>query len=959
VDEISILPFLLFFRLSLKIKQNSMSNSDGKKLFLLDAYALIFRAYYAFIRNPRITSKGFNTSAIFGFTNSLLEILEKEKPSHLAVAFDPAGPTFRHHMYKEYKAHREATPEDIRKAVPVIKQMLESMNISIVEVDGYEADDVVGTLAKKAAMDHFETYMVTPDKDYMQLVDENIWMYKPRSKGGGHEIIGVPEVREHFAVESPDQVIDILGLWGDNADNIPGCPGVGEKRAKELIAKYGNIEGIYSHIDELKGKQKENMMAFKDQVEISRKLVIIDTRVPHNYALEDFKMQAPDLDSLYQLMDELEFRTLKARVSQVFNVGGVVTPAQPSGTAVQGDLFANVSSSENGNMLIPTYIKTLDEVIHSYYLVDNEISLLSLLSELSVQKVFCFDTETTSVNSMEAELVGLAFSWESGKAYYVPVPNDPEYARTFMRNFKPVFESEVGLKVGQNLKYDITVLKNYDIDVRGQLFDTMVAHHLLHPGLKNNMDFMAEMHLNYAPRSIETLIGKKGKNQGSMRDVPIEKVKEYAGEDADITFQLYELFELKLKKSEIKDLFYNIEMPLVSVLSQMEFNGVKLDKQALETYAGVLRTQIIDLEKKIYDLAQVAFNIASPRQVGEILFERLKIDEKAKKTKSGQYSTGEEILIKLKSKHDIVPAILEFRGLNKLLNTYVEALPKLIHPDTGKIHTSYNQTVVVTGRLSSTNPNLQNIPIRDASGREIRKAFVASDENRVFLSADYSQVELRLMAHFSEDKHLIEAFNRGEDIHAATAAKIFKVDLNEVDDDMRRKAKTANFGIIYGISAFGLAERLNISRKEAKDIIDGYFESFPGVKKFMDASIAKAREAGYVETLYGRRRYLNDINSRNGVVRGIAERNAINAPIQGTAADIIKVAMNRIHERLHVDNLQSKMILQVHDELNFDVFKPELVKMQELVKQQMERACELSVPLVVDMGVGNNWLQAH
>ena len=937
-----------------------MPSENKKRLFLLDAYALIFRAYYAFIRNPRKTSKGLNTSAIFGFMNSLLEILEKEKPTHIAVAFDPSGPTFRHKMFEDYKAHREETPEDIRKAVPYIKKLLEAFNIPILEVEGYEADDVIGTLSRIASEQGFETYMVTPDKDYAQLVGDNVYMFKPRSKGGGNEVWGTDEIKEKFGVERPGQVIDILALWGDTADNIPGCPGVGEKRAKELISSFGSVDGIYENIDKLKGKQKENMVAYKDQVDMSKKLVVIEQNVPGNFNPDEFTVKEPDVDKVMSIMDELEFRNLKERVATVF---GLNTPAeaqeQKNEQPVQMDLFSQPAAAGAVSGSSYSARRSIDSTKHKYYLVNDDMAIASLRADLSVQKDFCFDTETTSINAMEAELVGMSFCWEKGVAYYVPVPADRHKAKKLVHSFRSVFGDEKITKTGQNIKYDMLVLKNYGAEVKGELFDTMVAHHLLHPGLKNNMDFMAETYLGYTPVSIESLIGKKGKNQGSMRNVEAETIKEYAAEDADITFQLAQLFKEELKKSEVKDLFYNIEMPLVRVLTDMESEGVNLDVKALNSYAEVLKKDIIALEEKIYSMAGRSFNIASPRQVGEILFDVLKINDKAKKTKSGQYSTGEDILQKLRSKHEIIPAILEYRGLKKLLNTYVEALPKLINPKTGKLHTSYNQTVVVTGRLSSTNPNLQNIPIRDEAGREIRKAFTASDHHHIFLSADYSQVELRLMAHFSGDEHLIKAFLNGEDIHKATAAKIFKVHLEEVDSDMRRKAKTANFGIIYGISAFGLADRLNIPRSEAKAIIDGYFENFPGVREFMDKSIKDAREKGYVETLFGRRRYLPDINSRNGVVRGIAERNAINAPIQGTAADIIKIAMVSISKRFKKEKISSKMILQVHDELNFNVHKKELEKVKMIVKEEMESACKLSVPLSVDMGTGNNWLEAH
>ena len=922
---------------------------EKKDLYLLDAYALIFRAYYAFIRNPRINSKGLNTSAIFGFTNSLLEILTKENPSHIAVVFDPSGPTFRHEEYPDYKANRDATPEDIKLAVPYIKQFIKAMNIPVIVKDGFEADDVIGTLSAKASEAGFKTFMVTPDKDYAQLVKENVFMYKPRSKGGGNDIWGINEVKENFSVENPLQVIDILALWGDAADNIPGCPGVGEKRAKDLIKAYGSIKGIYEHVEELKGKQKENMINFREQVELSHHLATIRLDVPVELDAESLKREKPDMETINKLFDELEFKNLSSRINQLYGT-----------SPVQGDLFGMTAAPQE-ETVEETYSsrQTLKDVVHHYYLVDNEQKLASLRAELSTKKQFCFDTETSSINAMEADLVGMSFAWKANEAYYVPVMINGQVDNDIVSSFKAVFEDTNITKVAQNLKYDMLVLKNYDINVKGPYFDTMVAHHLLYPGLKNGMDFMAETYLNYTPISYESVAGPKGKMQKNMRDIAPENVLDYAAEDADITLQLADKFREELKGSHVESLFNNIEMPLIAVLANMEFEGVKLDGAALKDFAEKLREDIIALEKKIEELAGMQFNIASPKQVGEVLFEHLKIDEKAKKTKSGQYSTNEETLQKLKDRHEIIPAILEYRGLVKLLNTYVEALPKLINEKTAKIHTSYSQATVVTGRLSSNNPNLQNIPIRDEKGKEIRKAFTASDDQHVFLSADYSQVELRLMAHFSEDKHLIDAFNRGEDIHAATAAKIFKVPLEEVTSDMRRKAKTANFGIIYGISAFGLAERLTIPRKEAKEIIDGYFESFPGVKQFMDGSIAKARENNYVETLFCLMRNLSDINSRNGVVRGMAERNAINAPIQGTAADIIKQAMVNIQKRFESENIASKMILQVHDELNFDVLKPEEEKVKTIVKEEMENAIQLSVPFEVDMGAGINWLEAH
>ncbi len=923
--------------------------SDNKKIFLLDAYALIYRAYYAFIRAPRINSKRLNTSAIFGFTNSLLEVLQKEDPTHLAVAFDPAGPTFRHEMYEPYKAQREATPEDIKLAVPYIKRLLDALNIPVLEVMGYEADDVIGTVSLQAEKAGFEVFMMTPDKDYAQLVSEHIKMFKPRSKGGGMDIMGIPEVQEKFAIESPDQVIDILALMGDASDNIPGCPGIGEKGAKDIIQKYKSVKGIYEHIDEFKGKRKENLIEFREQVELSYKLATIIRDVPIEFDEEALKVSEPDKDKLFPLLEELEFKSMMPR----FGAPAPVTNA----AATQGDLFGQPQVEEQP--VFATTLKTIEDIEHTYYLVDNDQAYASLTAELSVQKEFCFDTETTGLDAVTAELVGISFSWKAHEAYYVPIPENQEEARKLAQRFKNVLEDEKILKIGQNLKYDVLVLKKYDIDVKGNIFDTMVAHHLALPGLKSSMDFMSETYLGYSPVKIETLIGKKGKGQLTFRDVDIQKAKEYAAEDADITLQLKEFLEPKLKESGLEELFYNTEMPLLLVLAEMEATGVKLDVAELDIFAGKLKERIAELERDIIDMAGMDFNIASPKQVGEVLFEHMKIDAKAKKTKSGQYSTSEETLTKLKGKHEIIDKILDFRGLKKLLNTYVEALPQLVNSRTNKIHTTYNQAMVVTGRLSSTNPNLQNIPIRDEDGREIRKAFITSDEQHRFLSADYSQVELRLMAHLSQDKHMLEAFNNGEDIHAATAAKIYKIPLSEVTDDMRRKAKTANFGIIYGISAFGLAERLNISRSEAKELIDGYFENFPQVKAYMDKSIEVARENGYVQTVFGRKRNLPDINSRNGVVRGMAERNAINAPIQGTAADIIKMAMVAIQKELKKQKLKSKMILQVHDELNFDVLNDELDQVKEIVKNGMENACKLSVPLSVDMGVGINWHEAH
>ncbi|TCO10987.1 DNA polymerase I [Natronoflexus pectinivorans] len=924
--------------------------SDTKNtLFLLDAYALIFRAYYAFIRAPRINSKGLNTSAAFGFTNTLLDILKNQNPTHLAVVIDYPGPTFRNEMYTEYKANRDATPEDIKNAVPYIKRILEALNIPLLEIEGFEADDVIGTLAKKATGNGFDTYMVTPDKDFAQLVNEDIKMYKPKSRGNEVEIWGPDEVREQFGVPEPLNVIDVLALWGDAADNIPGCPGIGEKRSKDIIGKYHTIENVYENLEDFSGKQKENLANNREQVELARKLVTINTEVPVDVSIDSLKRAEPDLEKLRTILDELEFRTLWERITGESKAKA----PQPA----QGSLF--------GDDEIPVRettaesLKTLDDVKHQYFLADNEMAIQSLAMELSIQKEFCFDTETSSINVWESSLVGIAFSWKAGEAYYVPVPSDRGEAEKLLEPLKSVFEDANILKIGQNLKFDTLMLKLYGIQVAGPFFDTMVAHHLIQPGLRHNMDYLAEIYLKYKPVSIEELIGEKGKKQGSMRDVPLEKVKEYAGEDADVTFQLKQKLEKELENEKLTSFFADVEMPLLDVLVQMEYNGVRIDVDELENSGKELEKRLELLEKEIMEMAGVSFNVNSPRQVGEVLFDTLKIDAKAGRTKSGQYTTNEEVLQKLKDKHPIIPKILEQRGLKKLLSTYVHALPKLVVKDTDRLHTSYNQALVVTGRLSSSNPNLQNIPIRDDEGREIRKAFTVTDDNHVFLSADYSQVELRLMAHLSKDAHMLEAFNRGDDIHAATAARIFSVPQEEVTSDMRRKAKTANFGIIYGISAFGLSERLNIPRGEAKSIIDGYFENFEGVKVYMEESIRLARDKGFVETIFGRKRYLPDINSRNAVVRGMAERNAINAPIQGTAADIIKMAMVKIQQELNSGGYKTKMILQVHDELNFEVPKEELADVKKLVRSSMESACELSVPLVVDMGEGRNWLEAH
>ncbi|HBG86337.1 MAG TPA: DNA polymerase I [Marinilabiliaceae bacterium] len=919
-----------------------------KTLFLLDAYALIYRAYYAFIRAPRVNSKGLNTSAIYGFTNTLLDIINNHNPTHLAVVIDYPGPTFRDDLYKDYKANRESTPEDIKKAVPYIKRILETMNIPLLEAEGFEADDVIGTLAKKASGNDYMTYMVTPDKDYAQLVSEDVKMYKPKSGIKDVEIWGPEEVREKFNVPEPENVIDLLALWGDSADNIPGCPGIGEKRAKDIIGRYGTVANVYSNIEDFSGKQKDNLIEHRALVDLARKLVTIETQVPIDINIEELERKDPDLPQLQDIFEELEFKAMWERIS-----GEKKTKVAAS---LQGSLFGDQelelsTTSEN--------FKTLDEVKHSYYLIDKDKDLDRILKELATLDAFCFDTETTGLEVRESALIGMAFSWKAHEAFYVPVPPDLEQAQRLLSQFKAIFENDAILKIGQNIKFDALMLRQYGVVLKGPFFDTMVAHHLVQPGLRHNMDYLAEVYLKYKPLPIESLIGGKGKNQGNMRDVPLDLVKEYACEDADITYQLMHKLKAELESEELTNFFREVEMPLTEVLIDMEAEGVSLNVDDLEESGKALEIRLRELEDEIIEMAGKSFNINSPRQVGEILFDVLKIDARAGKTKSGQYTTNEETLQKLKDKHPIVNKILEQRGLRKLLSTYIEALPKLVDSKTGRIHTTYNQALVVTGRLSSNNPNLQNIPIRDDEGREIRRAFTASDHNHLFLSADYSQVELRLMAHLSGDEGLVDAFRRGEDIHSATAAKIFKVNPEEVSPSMRRKAKTANFGIIYGISAFGLSERLNIPRGESKAIIDGYFESFTGVKKYMETTVELAREQGYVSTYFGRKRYLPDINSKNAVVRGVAERNAINAPIQGTAADIIKKAMVDISRRLKEGGYKTRMILQVHDELDFDVPKEELEEIKGLVKEAMESACKLNVPLLVDIGVGNNWLEAH
>ena len=922
-----------------------------EKLFLLDAYALIYRAYYALIKSPRINSKGFNTSAILGFVNTLEDVLKKENPTHIGIAFDPAGPTFRHEAYPEYKAQREETPEVIRLSVPIIKDIIRAYRIPILEVPGYEADDVIGTLATEAGKRGITTYMMTPDKDYGQLVGENVFMYRPRHNDKAFEVMGVEEVKNKYAIQSPLQVIDLLGLMGDASDNIPGCPGVGEKTAQKLIAQFGNIENLLAHTDQLKGALRTKVEENRKQIEFSRFLATIKTDVPLPLDMDALKRESPDEEELRKIFQELEFRTLLERI---FKEKPKETPAATPG---QGDLFG-FFTPETTSEPEKTNLATLHTLNCNYQLVDNEEKLSQLLQNIVTQSVLSLDTETTSTDPIRAELVGMSFSYAENQAFYVPVPADRSEAQKIVDRFRPVFENREIMKVGQNIKYDMLVLANYGVQLQGPLFDTMVAHYVLQPELRHNMDYLAEIYLNYQTIHIEELIGPKGKNQGNMRDLPPASVYEYACEDADVTLKLKNKLEKELDENNVRKLFEEIEMPLIPVLAYMERNGVRIDTEALKETSRHFTLRMKQIEEEVYQLAGTEFNIASPKQVGEVLFDRLKIVEKAKKTKTGQYVTSEEVLESLRGKHEVVGKILEHRGLKKLLGTYIDALPQLINPETGRIHTSFNQTVTATGRLSSSNPNLQNIPIRNEDGKEIRKAFIP-DDGCIFFSADYSQIELRIMAHLSGDPHMIEAFQKGQDIHAATASKIYKVPLEEVTREQRSKAKTANFGIIYGISVFGLAERLNVDRKEAKALIDGYFENYPHVKEYMDESIRIARERGYIETIFKRKRYLPDINSRNAVVRGYAERNAINAPIQGSAADIIKVAMVRIYQRFLKEGIQSKMILQVHDELNFSVLPEEQEKVKQIVIEEMESAYKMKAPLLADSGWGQNWLEAH
>lgn len=934
-------------------------SDDNKKLFLLDAFALIYRAYFAFGKNHRYNSKGLNTSAMLGFTNTLIEVLEKQKPTHIAVVFDaPGGATNREADFSDYKAGREAMPEDIRTAIPYIKKIIEAFNIPMYLLEGYEADDIIGTMAKEAERQGFQTYMMTPDKDFGQLVSENIFMYKPAAYGNPAQVMGIPEVCEKFGVDDPLKVIDILGLWGDSVDNIPGIPGIGEKTSKILIEKYGSVEGLIEHAEELKGKQKENVINFAEQGLMSKKLATIILDVPIEYELEDCKLEEADEGKITELFAELEFRNLAKKVLGK-EIQVKAAPVQVGG---QMDLFGNVQESPKAEELVEeeafVELKNISNTKHHYRFLNTEAKRSYLIEQLNGINSFCFDTETTGLNPLEAEIVGLSISFKEHEAFYIPLPEDKKEATAILGEFKILFENENIEKVGQNIKYDLNVLSSYGIQLKGKLFDTMIAHYLIQPDMKHNMDLLSETYLSYKPVSIETILGKKGKNQKTMRDVPQEEISDYACEDADITLQLKNQFEPKMNAT-LKKLMDEIETPLIPVLAKMEQEGINLDVPALEKFSEELEGLITGLTEKILDLSGEEFNVDSPKQLGEVLFAKMQIVEKAKKTKTGQYSTSEDVLSKLANKHEIVPLILEYRSLKKLKSTYVDALPELVNPEDGKIHTSYMQTVAATGRLSSNNPNLQNIPIRTEKGREVRKAFIPRNDEFTLLAADYSQIELRIIAALSEDENMQEAFVKGEDFHTATAAKVFGVDQKDVDREMRGKAKAVNFGIIYGQSAFGLSQNLNIPRKEAAEIIETYFEKYPKLKAYMESNVEFAQENGYVKTVMNRRRNLRDINSTNAIVRGAAERNAINAPIQGSAADIIKIAMINIAEEFEKQQFKSKMLLQVHDELVFDVFKPELERIKPIVKEKMENAVKLAVPLDVEMNDAENWLLAH
>ncbi len=939
--------------------------SDQKRLFLLDAYALIFRGYYALIKNPRINSKGQDTSAIMGFTNSLFDVIKRENPDHLAVCFDKDGSKERKEIYEDYKANRDETPDVIRESIPIIKDILKAMHIPVIEISGMEADDIIGTLAKQAEKENYKTYMVTPDKDFGQLVSENIFMYRPARMGNAIEVWGIPEVQKRFGVERPEQVIDYLGMMGDASDNIPGLPGVGDKTAKKFIKQFDSMEGLLDNIDQLKGKMKEKVEAHAEQGRMSKKLATIFTDCDVQFDAEDYELSKPDVEKVIELFKDLEFRRLTEQFLKMFNQGAEHTEnpktkdvKQTPGSG-QYSLFGNDTGKKDIKAEDFQGYKTLDKVDHHYQLVNTPKAIDMLVDKMNIQKAVCFDTETTSLDTLEAKLVGIAFSWQAHTGFYVPFPDDKEEYEKRLRQLKAFFENEDILKIGQNLKYDIKVLKNQGIEVKGDLFDTMLAHYIINPDMRHNMDVLAETYLNYSPKPIKELIGKKGKNQKSMRDVDLETITAYAVEDADITYQLKTFFEEELKEAHNQPLFNTLEIPLLRVLADMEIEGVQLDKEVLSNLSASLNEDIQSLEKKIYNEAGEEFNIGSPKQLGEILFGKLQIAKKPKKTKSGQYSTAEEVLSFHAKDHQIAQDVLDWRGLSKLKSTYVDALPKQVNKQTNRIHTEFMQTVAATGRLSSTNPNLQNIPIRTERGRMVRKAFVPRNEDYTLLAADYSQIELRIIAALSNEETMIKAFQNGEDIHASTASKIFDVALDEVTREQRSQAKTVNFGIIYGVSAFGLSNQTDLSRSESKDLIETYYKTYPKLRAYMDDQIEFARENEYVKTVMGRRRYLKDINASNGMVRSGAERNAVNAPIQGSAADIIKVAMINIHKKLKEGHYKSKMLLQIHDELIFDIHKDELDELKPLIKSEMESAYELKVPLDVEVGVGDNWLEAH
>jgi len=947
-----------------------------KRLFLLDAYALIFRAYYAFIKNPRINTKGVNTSAVFGFTNTLLELIRRENPTHLAVCFDVGRKTIRHDDFPEYKANRDETPEGIRIAVPYIHQILESLHIPIMGIEGFEADDVIGTLAKKAEKEGYTVYMMTSDKDYGQLVSENIFMYKPASHGNDIEIWGIPEIQKKFGVKDPLQVIDFLGMMGDSVDNIPGLPGIGEKTAMKFIEEFGSMENLFENTDKLKGKQKENVENNKEIGILSKKLATIITDVPVEFHEENFHLDPPNIEKVQEIFNDLEFKRLLESVYKTYKIGtfseeNKTHSSVPNEAKDENSDFTNNQKPKTQNAsqlslfdapieyeIVNSSFQNAENRVHLYQSAQSKMAVKLLIDKLLKQKELCFDTETTSLNTFEAQLVGISFSHEKGKAYYIPIPEKREEADEILNILKPIFYSDNLLLIGHNLKYDLKVLRNYKIVPTAKLYDTMIAHYLLNPDGKHGMDALSENYLNYQPIKMESLIGKKGKNQGNFKDVPLEIQTEYAAEDADITFQLYQLFSPQIISKNLQKLFEEIEMPLMQVLMEMELNGISLDTQALDIFSKEIEEIVKILEIEIYDRAGENFNLNSPKQLGDILFDKLKIDDKAKKTKTGQYATGEDVLLKLSHKSDIVDKILQYRQLQKLKSTYVDALPKEINKKDNRIHTTYAQTVAATGRLASNNPNLQNIPIKTEKGREVRKAFIAKDENSVLISADYSQIELRLIAEMSKDKAMMEAFKNGQDIHASTASKLFHIPLEEVTREQRGYAKTVNFGIIYGVSAFGLSDQTGLSRKEAKEMIDNYYLTYPSLKSYMDSQVQLAREQGFVETLLGRRRYLPDINSGNFVVRGHAERNAVNAPIQGTAADIIKIAMIKIQAELQ-QNWKTKMLLQVHDELVFESPKEEAEIIKPIIKKLMETAISTEVPLEVEVGIGKNWLEAH